>query len=166
MEDRAGYGLEIHHRQQWYDRAAGTLYETGVSIAREAQKRGFHAAMAAHVTCDTPVLPDGLDFYPLFRVDHWGQKVATEVPGLYGLRGSSRALRETTIEDVLEGRATMEQYLLARFEPLDRIQKGPHSICRRALVKHLAKRILPPILANPLGGLCDAGTLSGDSFAA
>ena len=128
----------------------GHYYETGVSIAQEAQKRGLRTAMAAHVSCDTTALPNGLDFFPLFRVDHWGQKVATEVPGLYGLRGSLRALRDTTIEDVLEGRATMEQYLLARFEPLDGTQHGSHSVFRRALIKHLAKRVLPPILAHPV----------------
>ena len=129
----------------------GHYFETGVSMAREAQKRGFHTAMAAHVSCDATALPTGLDFYPLFRVDHWGAKVASEVPGLYGLRGCLRALRETTIEDVLAGRATMEQYLLARFEPLECApEHGSHSICRRARIKHLAKRILPPIAVYPV----------------
>ena len=30
----------------------GHYFETGLSIAREAEKRGFHTAMATHVTCD------------------------------------------------------------------------------------------------------------------
>ena len=128
----------------------GHYFETGVSMAREAQKRGFHTAMAAHVTCGVQGLPPGLDFYPLFQVDHWGAKVAQKEPGLYGLRGCLRALKETTIDDVLAGRATMEQYLLARFEPLECALTNASSIGRRARVKQVAKRILPPIAVYPV----------------
>ena len=52
----------------------GHYYETGISVAREAQKRGFRTAMATHATfVESSMLP-GLDFYPLFRVDHWARR--------------------------------------------------------------------------------------------
>ena len=62
----------------------GHYYETGVSVAREAQNRGFHTAMATHAAFTEQALPPGLDFYPLFRVDHWGVKVAVRFPGSTG----------------------------------------------------------------------------------
>ena len=79
----------------------GHYYETGISVAREAQKRGFHTAMATHATFTENAMLPGLDFYPLFRVDHWGVKIADDVQGLYGLRGSLSAIRKVTIDDVL-----------------------------------------------------------------
>src|SRR4051812_5545923 len=139
----------------------GHYFETGLSIAREAQRRGFGTAMAAHVTCEARSIPPGLEFYPVFRVDHWGVKVANEVPKLFGLRGSLKALREARIEDVLEGRLTMQEYLLARFDPLPVRPSpepslstlpstiGPPSRLRFRL-KHVAKRVLPPIAAGAL----------------
>ncbi len=117
----------------------GHYFETGVSIAREAQKFGYTTAMAVHVTCDPNEIPPGLVVYPVFRIDHWGGKVAAEVPGLYGLRCSSRALRETTMDDVLAGRSSMEEYLLARFEPVPKAHasapfrlQGSYQACGRA----------------------------------
>ena len=127
----------------------GHYFETGVSIAREAQRRGLTTAMAAHVACDAKEVPPGLEFYPIFRVDHWGQKVTAEVPGLYGLRCCLRMLRETAIEDVLEGRSTMEDYLMARFEPLSEAQPLRHSTSRKARIKRVAKRVVPPIAIGP-----------------
>ncbi len=132
----------------------GHYFETGISIAREAEKRSFHAAMATHVTCEATELTSGLGFYPLFRVDHWGIKVAEEVPGMYGLRGSSSAVRQTTIDDVFDGRTTMEQYLLSRFEPPQvtpsetNVITGTIATSRRARIKQAAKRILPPVAAQ------------------
>jgi len=90
----------------------GHYFETGVSIAREAEKRFFETLMATHVTCDVTDLPADSRVYPLFRVDHWGTKVSPNAPSAYGLRGSASALLQTTIEDVVEGRLTTEHYLL------------------------------------------------------
>jgi glycosyltransferase involved in cell wall biosynthesis len=129
----------------------GHYFETGVSIAREAQRRGLKTALAAHATFDAKVLPPDLEFYPLFRVDHWGAAVAAEVPGLHGLRCCVSALRETTIEDVLDGSATMEQYLLARFEPLRKESvAAPTTTPPRARIKDVIERVLPPIVLPPV----------------
>jgi glycosyltransferase involved in cell wall biosynthesis len=134
----------------------GHYFETGVSIASEAQKRSFETLLATHVACDATALAPDLGFYPLFRVDHWGHKVTREVPGLYGLRGSLGALRGTTIEEVIDGRVTMEQYLLSRFDPPDVIPVRANATAlrmsksRRARIQHAAKRILPPLAAQGL----------------
>ena len=127
----------------------GHYFETGVSIAREAQKFGYTTAMAVHVTCDPNEIPPGLVVYPVFRIDHWGGKVAAEVPGLYGLRCSSRALRETTMDDVLAGRSSMEEYLLARFEPVPKAHASARLSGYKARIKHVAERILPPVMVGP-----------------
>ena len=126
----------------------GHYYETGVSVAAAAQNRGFETVMAAHASFDATALPSGVDIYPLFRVDHWGIKATTEAPGLFGLRGSLSALRKTTIEHVLSGAATMEQYLLSRFEPLAAPAAATTTTTsRRARIKHIAKRLVPPAAA-------------------
>jgi glycosyltransferase involved in cell wall biosynthesis len=109
----------------------GHYFETGVSIAREAQRRGLKTALAAHATFNAEILPHDLEFYPLFRVDHWGGKVAAEVPGL---------------GDLLNGRATMERNLLARFEPSRNDSDAGPPTSRRARIKHMARRVLPPIV--------------------
>jgi hypothetical protein len=123
----------------------GHYYETGVSVARESQNRGFYTAMATHAAFAETAHPSGTDIYPLFRVDHWGVNVANEVPGLYGLRGCLSALRKTAIDDVLAGSATMEEYLLSRFEPSVIAPAAVTPISRRARIKQIAKRIVPPI---------------------
>src|SRR5882757_10002988 len=87
----------------------GHYYETGISVARAAQNRGFHTGMATHAAFVETGMPPGIDFYPIFRVDHWGVKIADEVSGLDGLRGSLSAIRKITIDDVLSGGANMEQ---------------------------------------------------------
>ena len=125
----------------------GHYYETGVSVARAAQNRGFQTVMATHASFDAAALPSGVDIYPLFRVDHWGIKATTEAPGLFGLRGSLCALRKTTIDDVLSGAATMEQYLLSRFEPPVAASTAGETPGRRARIKQIAKRIVPPAAA-------------------
>ncbi len=131
----------------------GHYYETGVSIAREAQKRGFQTGMATHATCDADHLPPGLEYYPLFRVDHWGAKVAGEVRGVYGIRASLGGLRNTTIEDVLAGAATMEEYLLARFEPLGGAASGEGPAGGRARLKRIGRRLVPPFAVPAVGWL-------------
>jgi hypothetical protein len=123
----------------------GHYYETGISVAREAEKRGFHTAMATHAAFDDDALPGCVDFYPLFRVDHWAVKVVAEVPGFHGLRGCLSALRKTTIEDVLAGAATIEQYLVARLEPFEVASSEMKPISRRARIKQIARRVVPPI---------------------
>ena len=135
----------------------GHYFETGVSIAREAQKRSYETAMATHVACDVTALIPDLGLYPLFRVDHWGHKVAKDVPGLSELRGSLGALRGTRIENVIGGGAAIEQHLLSRFEPPHvavaadtNATAGTIPMSRRARIKHVAKRILPPLAAHSL----------------
>ena len=79
-----------------------------------------------------------------------------EAPGLYGLRAGFSALRKTTIDDVLGGRSSMEQYLLSRFEPPVEVfsKTSPvvehTAMSRRARFKATAKRITPPFAAYPL----------------
>ncbi len=67
---------------------------------------------------------------------------------MYGLRGSLSALRETRFEDVLEGKTTMERYLLSRFEQLERAPAVADEKPQRGRIKRLAKRIIPPIAVH------------------
>ncbi|MFO0890111.1 MAG: hypothetical protein U0790_13355 [Isosphaeraceae bacterium] len=128
----------------------GHYYETGVSIAREAQRQGFHALMATHALCQARDLAPSIDFLPIFRVDHWGGKVSENVPGLQWLSLDRRAMRETPIDDVVAGRATMRQYLLARFNQADSVWPGSLSLSQRARIRELARQIVPPLAVEPV----------------
>lgn len=98
---------------------SGPYYETSVSIADAARKLGYKPILAAHVSCSGDIIPDWLEFYPLFTTDHWMLEPPWPAPDLRGIRGDALAMMRTPLESVLCGRQTIGEYLRARLEPLE-----------------------------------------------
>lgn len=132
----------------------GHYFENAVAIAEAAIEQGFRVSLAAHADCDLsdpdhPV-PPGVSVFPLFRLNHWGNLRAEWPPGVFGLRGSLAALQQTPFEAVLDGSATMEDYLLARFVPPAEPPAGRPST--RDRIKRFANTAIPPVLMRVVRG--------------
>jgi hypothetical protein len=63
----------------------GHYFETSVSIAEAARRLGYRPILAAHVTCQRGIMPDWLEFYPLFCTDHWMNDPPAPAPDLPGI---------------------------------------------------------------------------------
>jgi hypothetical protein len=132
----------------------GHYFETAVSIAEASRGVGLRPVLAAHVTCPSDIVPDGLEFHPVLTTDHWMVKPPPLPPDLYGLRGELVPLFDSPIEALLDGSIGFDRYLLARFLiPLEPVQEvapptppplGPPG--RRERLKNRARRVLPPAL--------------------
>jgi glycosyltransferase involved in cell wall biosynthesis len=123
--------------------ARGHFVETGVAIARAARRRGFDVLMAVHARCTGRELPADLPTIPIFRVDHWGHIVDERQPAAVPLRGELGPLCDTSIEAVLDGRASLRELLDARFAAPQEQAPG-----LKARIAHTARRVLPPILTG------------------
>jgi glycosyltransferase involved in cell wall biosynthesis len=121
--------------------ARGHFVETGVAIARAARLRGFDVLMAVHAHCEGRELPADLLTLPVFRVDHWGDRVAESVPCALPLRGELAPLSTTPIDSVLDGRVGLHELLDARFEHSTDARTGA-----RVRLAGLAQRVLPPLI--------------------
>ena len=130
----------------------GHYFENAVAIAEAAVERGFRVALAAHADCDLSdpdhPLPPGVDVFPLFRLNHWGNLRADRPPGAFGLRGSLAALQKTPFDAVLAGSATVDDYLRARFEP----PPEPPAPSTRDRLKRAANALVPPVLMRLVRG--------------
>src|SRR5262245_10735727 len=58
----------------------GHYFETATSVAEAAHAAGFRVSLATHVDCPVTGLPAWLDCHPVFRVDHWAQRVHFDPP--------------------------------------------------------------------------------------
>src|SRR5262245_6608139 len=97
---------------------SGHYFETAVSIADAARRLGYQPILAAHARCPRDIIPDWLDFYPIFRTDHWMAAPAPPPPDLRGIRGDAVARARVNIDSVLDGTHSVAEYLWARFEPV------------------------------------------------
>ncbi len=94
----------------------GHYFETSISIAEAARDLGYRPILAAHATCQPGIIPDWVEFYPVFCTDHWMLQPPSPAPDLGGIRGDAAALLNVSIDAVLRGEATLRDYLLSRFE--------------------------------------------------
>jgi glycosyltransferase involved in cell wall biosynthesis len=139
----------------------GHYFETAVSIAEAGRDLGVRPVLAAHLTCSRDIVPDRLEFYPVFTTDHWVPDQPPPQPDLHGIRGELAPLLANPIEALRDGTIEFDQYLRARFiltddhipkevpsaPPTDTIAVSRHmSPVRLEKVERLAKAILPPAL--------------------
>jgi glycosyltransferase involved in cell wall biosynthesis len=96
----------------------GHYFETSISIAEAAHRLGYHPILATHATCQPGIIPDWVEFYPVFCTDHWMLQPPVPPPDLHTIRGNARALYQVSIDTVLQGSATVHDYLVSRFEPM------------------------------------------------
>jgi hypothetical protein len=130
----------------------GHYFENAVAIAEAAVERGFRVTLAAHADCDLSdpdhPLPPGVAVFPLFRLNHWGNLRVERPAGEFGLRGSLAALQRTPFDAVLDGSATMDEFLRARFEPAPE----PPAPSGRDRVKRLTNTLVPPLVMRLVRG--------------
>ena len=92
----------------------GHYYETGVSVAEAAAAAGLRPSLFAHADCAADLL--GGEFVPLFRTDHWIAEPPSAGQKSRGIRHDPARAASRTIDAVLAGKATLRDYLEARFE--------------------------------------------------
>jgi glycosyltransferase involved in cell wall biosynthesis len=93
----------------------GHYFETAVSVLEAARAKGLQPILATHVACPTDIIPDWLETYPLFTVHHWLSDFPVRpAPSIPGFRGDPYAQRQVTIEKVLSGQSTIEEYIRSR----------------------------------------------------
>jgi hypothetical protein len=137
----------------------GHYFETSISIAEAAHRLGYRPILATHATCQPGIIPDWVEFYPLFCTDHWMLGPPTPPPDLHTIRGHARALYQVSIDTVVRGGATVHDYLVSRFEPMafpELVLPAPPGNKRVPLKQHvrgvlrgskaLARGLAPPAL--------------------
>src|SRR5262245_41972735 len=85
----------------------GHYFETAVSIAEAAERLGLRPVLGAHVDCPPSIIPDWLEFFPVFTTDHWMNGPPGNTPDLRGLRTELGPLYQTGINSVLSGKAPL-----------------------------------------------------------
>jgi hypothetical protein len=123
--------------------ARGHFVETAIAVARAARRRGFDVLMAVHARCDGRELPTDLPTLPIFRVDHWGHIAEERPPAAVPLRGELGPLCDAPIEDVLDGRASLQELLDTRLIAPHAAKPG----LKTRLARHV-QRVLPPALSG------------------
>ena len=134
----------------------GHYFETSVSIAEASRSLGLHPILAAHVTCPSGIVPDELEFHPVFTTDHWMAEPPPPQSDLLGLRGELAPLASNSIEDLMAGKIGFDQYLEARFLPEDTatgfVQPAFRSVGRlippalQEQIRRVTRAVLPPAL--------------------
>ena len=142
----------------------GHYFETSVSIAEASHSLGLEPILAAHVTCPSDIIPDGLEFHAAFTTDHWMIEPPPPQPDIGGLRCDPVLLASNSIEDLIDGKIGFKRYLEARYHRDPATPGGettklelaaPAFSGRRARIKHLVKSMIPPEILR-------AVTLSSD----
>jgi glycosyltransferase involved in cell wall biosynthesis len=143
----------------------GHYFETAVSIIEASCQLGLCPVLAAHVTCPRDIVPDEMEFHPVFTTDHWVAQAPPPQTSLRGLRGELAPLLAYPIEALRSGTIDFDQYLKARFVlGGEHVEAGaPAAVAthreasfasmgaaRREQVKRLVKAILPPALQRML----------------
>jgi glycosyltransferase involved in cell wall biosynthesis len=137
----------------------GHYFETSVSIAEASWGCGLRPVLAAHLTCPSDIVPDGLEFHPVFTTDHWVGHQPPAQPDLVDLRGELAPLLASPIEALRAGTIDFDRYLRARFrldeeatqdaaasEPLPGATSvpSPPPLPRRERFKRRVRAVLPP----------------------
>src|SRR5258708_3802145 len=154
----------------------GHYFEPSSSIAEAAHRLGYRPILATHATCQPGIIPDWVEFYPLFCTDHWMLQSLVPAPDLHTIRGDAKALYHVNIDTVLKGGATVHDYLASRLEPMTfpELQLPtppgdkpvPPTQRLRGLLRRLRavlRGLVPPMLLPPFRHLCRYGrTVSAD----
>jgi|GEM_PF-2166396 len=92
----------------------GHYYETSISIAEAAKDLGWHPILTGHASCEFGIVPSWLEFYPIFRTDHWMSS-----PPKYDvddeIQINLKKYKETPFEDLLNNKGSFKDYIKARF---------------------------------------------------
>ena len=92
----------------------GHYFETSISIAEAARDMGWHPILTGHATCELGMIPEWLEFYPVFRTDHWiSSKI--EDQSHIETRINFADYHQASIEQVKAGKATFQQFINSRF---------------------------------------------------
>ena len=135
----------------------GHYFETSISIAEAAHELGYRPILATHATCEPGIIPDWVEFYPIFCTDHWMLNPPPPAPDLHAIRGDAVALYQVDIDAVLKGEATIHDYFASRFEeisfpplrlPTPVAAAPPRQRLRRLVrqLKAVLRDFVPPIL--------------------
>ena len=92
----------------------GHYFETAISIAEAARDMGWHPILAGHADCKKEIAPEWLEFYPIFRVDHWMDSPPF-VTGDDEIHVNLKKYEETSIENVIKENTSFEDYIKNRF---------------------------------------------------
>lgn len=134
----------------------GHYFETSISIAEASHQLGYRPILATHATCEAGIIPEWVEFYPIFCTDHWMLHPPEPAPDLNAIRGDAAALFAVNIDKVLSGESTLHDYLMSRFEdktfpelelPTPHAAVSHHGLrglFRRA--KRVLREFIPPFL--------------------
>ena len=92
----------------------GHYFENAISIAEAAREMGWHPILAGHADCKKDIAPEWLEFYPIFRVDHW-MDLPPFVTGDDEIHVNLKKYEETSIENVINENTNFEDYIKNRF---------------------------------------------------
>ena len=92
----------------------GHYFETAISIAEAARDMGWHPILTGHATCELGMIPEWLEFYPVFRTDHW---MASKIEDQSHIETQINfaEYHQASIENVKAGKATFQQFINSRF---------------------------------------------------
>ena len=92
----------------------GHYFETAISIAEAARDMGWRPILTGHATCELGMIPEWLEFYPVFRTDHW---MASKIDDHSHIETQINfaEYHKASIENVKAGKATFQQFINSRF---------------------------------------------------
>ena len=92
----------------------GHYFETAISIAEAARDMGWRPILTGHATCELGMIPEWLEFYPVFRTDHWMASKIEDQSHIETLINFAE-YQKTSIKNVKAGKATFQQFINSRF---------------------------------------------------
>lgn len=92
----------------------GHYFENAISIAETAREMGWKPILAGHASCEISIIPEWLEFLPIFRVDHW-MECPPYVTGDDEIHVNLKKYEQTSIKNVIKENCTFEDYILTRF---------------------------------------------------
>ena len=75
---------------------------------------GWHPILTGHATCELGMIPEWLEFYPVFRTDHWMSSKIEDQSHIETLINFAE-YHQASIEQVKAGKATFQQFINSRF---------------------------------------------------
>lgn len=129
----------------------GHYFETAISIAEAARDAGFWPLLVVHQNCPVEDLPNWLECWPHFRIDHWGTQIEFGPRERDGIRGDRKAMLDSATGNI-------SNWLSARYDPLPEPppfrQRAKGWLKQQAPgIVHFVKRMLgknrPPVVVVP-----------------